>query len=163
MNLHSPSAPESLETPRRILVGGVIAEKKNNEWRVLMVHNQKEGYIRVEPTGGKVKVDVQQNPIETLEEATHREAMEEVQLAIIIKRHLGSFPTSSLEGAFDVETFLCRKREEEDVPEIPPEEAHKLAACQWYTIDELRNEPRLVPNMQAALDAIEAALQEEKD
>lgn len=141
MSEKGTSEPEAAEIPRRQLVASVILE----EGKFLMVDNIKDG-LRVEPTGGKI------HPGETKEDAARREAREELGIEIEILRELGIFQTESPEGTFDVHTLLCRIHSGEPQLGLEPK---KIGGFEWYTLEELRQCEALVPNMKAALGAIE--------
>ena len=122
------------------LTAALIIQEKE----LLLVSNIKEG-LRVEPPGGKRRHG------EGLETCVVREAGEELGIEIEPIRLLGTYPTDSPEGQFDVHMFLSRITR--GTPHI--REKEKFSGFDWYTfarIQELQQRGVLVPNMCLALE-----------
>ena len=140
---------ESPETPKRLLVAGVIVR----DGKILLAHNIKHG-LRIEPPGGKV------HPGEMPEDALRREVQEELGMEVEVVKLLGIYHTSSPEGDFPVYTFVCTVKNGEPMPDREP---GKIGHFAWFTPEELctvctkaeRDRSHLiVPNLQAALGDI---------
>ena len=120
--------------------------------RVLLVHNLKHGYKRVEPPGGKLHAG------ETDSEALAREMEEELGIKAEPIRLFGVYPTHSPEGEFSVRMYVCGIVEGE--PRVV--EPEKIPSFGWYGMDELRRleaEGCLVPNMAAALEDLKGLIE----
>lgn len=132
---------------RNRLCAGIIIENK----KVLLVHNAKHAPARLEPPGGKIKKG------ESAEVGLERELMEELGVVIRVLKFLGVFKTTSPEGAFDVETYLC-----EIISGRPTiVEPHIIPDFTWLKFDELvemNNAGRLAPNVIAGLEFLKELL-----
>lgn len=138
-------SPESAETPKRIVVAGIIARGG----KILVIDNLKHG-VRTEPPGGKLHEG------ETMEEAVIRELREELGVTVRVIRKIGAYDTDPIpEGAFEVHTFLCEIAEGEPQEGLEP---GKMGAIRWLTVDELRTWPTLVQSMRSALGDVEKVI-----
>lgn len=142
MTITQPSPIEHSEIPRRQIVAAIVVQDE----KVLMVHNIKHG-LRIEPTGGKI------HDGETPEQAALREAREELDIEIELVEKLGIASIHTPEGEFDNHLFLARIIS--GSPTIPEAEKKKLGGFRWYSIQELRSLPELVPEVREALEEIE--------
>ena len=139
------SYPESAETPRKILVAGVVFR----EGRVLVMKNIKSGDVRVESSGGKWEDD------ETQEEGVAREMLEELGIVVRVGSKIGVYQTDmTREGIFDVHIYLC------DIVDGEPRvcEPLKCGGFAWLTPDELEALPEITPSLRAAVPDIRALM-----
>lgn len=148
MGMNAPGGSEDAETPRRLLVSGLVIENG----KLLVVFNVKHGKTRIEPFGGKVE------PGETLEQAARREGEQELKIIVEMTGTLGVYETHTPEGVFDAHMVLCKI-----VSGTPtPNEPGKIEHCEWFTYEELcglaETSGLLVPNLTAALKDLEPLL-----
>lgn len=153
MSLHAPDPFEHAEMHRKKLVSGLVIK----EGKLLVVFNVKHQKTRIEPFGGKVE------PGETIEEATRREAMQELLIEVEMTGELGVYETQTPEGSFDAHMVFCRI-----VKGVPtPNEPGKIGHCEWFTWDELQemasreDSGLLVPNLRAALPDLERIMKQD--
>ena len=130
----------------RLTAGIIIKDKK-----VLLVHNAKHSPARLEPPGGKIKTG------ESPEEALLREVREELGVEVRPIRFIGTFKTTSPEGAFDVETYLC-----EIVSGAPTlAEPHIIIDFTWVGFDDLlslKSTGTVAPNVVEGLELLKGLL-----
>ncbi len=130
----------------RKMVAAVIADSG----KVLLVKNIKHGQVRLEPPGGKVLSG------EGVEPALVREVKEELGIDIKPITLMGVFPTMSPEGSFDVYMFLSKIVDGK--PVIPESEKNKLGGFEWLTLEEIKGNSLIVPNLKASLDELKKFL-----
>lgn len=137
---------ESAETPRRILVAGVVVR----DGRVLVMKNIKSGDVRIEVSGGKWEEG------ETQEEGVAREMLEELGVVVRVLRRMGVYQTDrTKEGVFDVHMHVCEIVDGE--PRVC--ESAKCGGVLWLTPDELDTLPDITVSLRAAVPDIRKLLE----
>ena len=114
--------------------------------RILLVHNNKHGSLRVEPPGGK------REDGETLEGCLVREVMEELGCKVRVSGEFGVYETNSPEGPFRVRMYWAEVVS--GVPSLQDNEIGKITKLGYYTLEEMQEfqaSGELVPNLCSAL------------
>ena len=142
---------ESVELPRALLVAGLVLRDK----KVLLLENIKQEK-RIEPLGGKVKDG--EDPVGALV----REGIEEIGREIQPLGFLGTFPTCSSEGEFDVHTYVCALSGEPKQGCEPGKTGH-IDWYDWKGVCDLmrkaeQGELTIVPNLRAIMPLLEKLL-----
>ncbi|MFQ5442223.1 MAG: NUDIX domain-containing protein [Thermodesulfobacteriota bacterium] len=128
---------------KRELAAGLIIK----DGRMLLLKNIKDGHLRVEPPGGKVR------RAESYVEALKREVLEELGVEAGNFRFFALHSTLSPEGEFPVHMYFC------DILAGEPRcmEPEKFSGFAWYAFPELKRlmaDGVLVENMAAALPGL---------